>query len=78
MREGGKYDPELTNIYSWAQVVCKIYSKPLWPYSEPLNFFPNPALFRQCSCIFVMYFINLLSTWIILLTYLDGVQYKKF
>ena len=45
--EGGRYDHEPINIYSGAQVVCKIYSEPLWSYSEPFNFVPNPALFCQ-------------------------------
>ena len=46
-RGGGRYDHELIKIYSGAQVVLKIYSEPLWSYSEPLNFIPNPALFSQ-------------------------------
>ena len=37
---------EKINIYSGAQVVCKIYSKPFWTYSKPLNFVPDPALFH--------------------------------
>ena len=46
-REGVKYDHEPINIYSRAQVVCKIYSIPLRSYLETLNFVPNPAIFSQ-------------------------------
>ena len=35
---------------------CKIYSEPLWSYSEPLNFVPNPALFNSQQLYFCYLF----------------------
>ena len=76
-REGVRFSHELIafSIPAGAQIVFKIYSEPCpKSYSEKLNLVLNSALL-------LIYFFKIqftrISARIILLYYLDGVQYKK-
>ena len=57
MRTGGRYDHEPINVYSGAQVVCKIYSVPLLFYSEPLILSSEPLYLETMKKCFMSYLI---------------------